>query len=160
MNPLQHETPDWPALAAFSRDCALLVRFGMSDETVAATAAGLVYLATPYSKIALSEHGNWSFHASAEAMTRASRHAARLAKRGISACSPIVMAADMCHTDTTLDPLDAAFWTRWCAPLLAASRSVVVPDIPGWDQSAGIWHEVREAVAMNKPVHVYAEVGG
>ncbi|MDI3335885.1 DUF1937 family protein [Defluviimonas aestuarii] len=158
MNPLQSQTPDWQALARIAREKALLVRFGETDESVAALASGLVYLATPYSKVTLDDRGNWSFHASADAMERASRVSARLAKLGITAVSPIVMAADMCHTDATLDPLDADFWTRWCAPILAASRSVVVPSIPGWDQSVGIWHEVREAIGRNRTVHVYAGV--
>lgn len=149
--------PAWGAVFDVARDGALpLIRFGATHESVAAAADGLVYLATPYSRIALNDLGNWSFHASAEAMERASRAAAKLAKAGVSAVSPIVMAADMCHSDVTLDPLDAPFWSSWCAPLLAASHAIVVPDIPGWDRSVGIWHEVLEALSRNKPVHVYA----
>lgn len=133
------------------------VTFAATPDRVAAAEPGLVYLATPYSRIARDDHGNWSRYGSVEAMERAGRHAARLCKAGVTAISPIVLSADICHTDATLDPLDADFWHRWCAPLLAACHSVVVPDIPGWDASLGIWHEVRRAHAVWKPVHVYAD---
>jgi len=76
--------------------------------------------------------------------------------RGVTAVSPIVLADGMCHATEHLDPLDVRFWTRWCAPILAAARAVVVPDIPGWSRSEGVWHEVREALGRSLPVHVYA----
>ena len=104
----------------------------------------------------MDDAGHWSLAKSALAATRADRHAARLAMRGVTAVSPIVQAASMCHATAHLDPLDARFWTRWCAPILAASRAVVVPDIPGWSRSEGVWHEVREALGRSLPVHVYA----
>lgn len=133
-----------------------LIHFGASPESVARRAVGMVYLATPYSRIAVDGDGRWNLTASMVAADRAARHAARLAAVGITAVSPIVQSAAMCHASHALDPLDAAFWTRWCAPLLARCGVVVVPDIEGWDQSDGIWREVQEAVAAMKPVHVYA----
>jgi len=55
---------------------------------------------------------------------------------------------------SALDPLDAAFWSRWCAPLLAACGSVAVPDFPGWQASEGVWREVIWAITHGVPVRM------
>lgn len=81
----------------------------------------------------------------------------RLTALGVSAFAPVAVSADHCHASHNLDPIDERFWTRWCAPFLAAARAVVVPRIVGWDTSVGVWREIVEAVGANKPVHVYAE---
>lgn len=133
-----------------------LIHFGATPESVAREARGMVYLATPYSRIAVDGAGRWSRVESMIAAEHAARHAVRLAALGVTAIAPIVQAAAMCHATHAIDPLDAAFWTRWCAPLLGQSSAVVVPDIRGWDRSEGIWLEAREAVSAGKPVHVYA----
>jgi len=143
---------DWPTLSR-ARDPR--IRWGETPERVALMASGLVYLATPYTRMVLRD-GAWHFALSVEMQVRAERHAARLAALGVTAVSPIALAAGMCHASHALDPLDAAFWARWCAPILAAARAVVVPDVPGWHLSDGIRHEVSEALARNLPVHVYA----
>lgn len=150
-------TPAWGAIMNV-RDWGHdpLIHFGATPESVARSGAGIVYLATPYSRIAVDKSGRWSLVESMRASEKAARAAARLAALGITTVSPIVEAAAMCHASHALDPLNAAFWTRWCAPLFAAARAVVIPDIAGWDQSDGIWLEAREAVAQCKPVHVYA----
>lgn len=132
-----------------------LIHFGATPGSVARSTSGLVYLATPYSKIAVDRAGRWSLVESMCASERAAKAAARLTALGITAVSPIVQAAAMCHASHALDPLDAVFWTRWCAPLLDACQAVVIPDIAGWDRSEGVWIEAREAVAQNKPVFVY-----
>lgn len=150
--------PDWSALAALARaGRAPLVRFGATPETVAREAAGLVYIATPYSKVAPGPDGLWDYAASYRAMMAARRAWIRLTELGVAAFAPIAVAADQCHESLMLDPLDDAFWTRWCAPFLTAARMVVVPDIDGWRESAGIWAELRAAIGCNKPVKVYAE---
>lgn len=114
---------------------------------------GLVYLATPYSKRATDDGGAFCPYGAASAADEATVYAAALAARGVTAISPIVMAHRMCEDGAAgLDPLDAAFWTRWCAPLLRACRAVVVPPIRGWRESDGVAHEVREARARGIPV--------
>ncbi|WP_347311385.1 DUF1937 family protein [Defluviimonas sp. SAOS-178_SWC] len=151
-------TPAWgPVLKAAKAGDLPLLRIGANADSVAREAYGLVYLATPYSKIAVGPDGAWDVDRSVFAMAEARTHAIRLARRGVTAISPIMQAASMCHATDRIDPLDEAFWTRWCKSLLAAARSVVVPDIRGWDQSSGVWHEVRTAIAANRVVHVYAE---
>lgn len=150
--------PAWgPVIAAARRGDLPLLRLGMTPEEVARVAAGIVYVATPYSRIAVDAEGAWDYAASYQAMMAARAEALQLVTRGVTAIAPIAIAADACHATFDLDPLDDAFWTRWCAPLLAAARVVVVPAIEGWDRSAGIWREVRAALGANKPVHLYAE---
>ncbi|MEH6774949.1 MAG: DUF1937 family protein [Cereibacter changlensis] len=41
--------------------------------------------------------------------------------------------------------------------MLDACCAVVVPDLPGWRESAGVWREVRLALAWQRPVFLYAE---
>jgi len=149
------EAPEWEIVFARWHEFPL-IRTGATPDSVAMVASGMIYLATPYSRIAVDDDGHWSPANSALAAVHADRHGARLAVRGVTAVSPIVLAAGMRHATAHLDPLDARFWTRWCAPILAASRAVVVPDIPGWSRSEGVWHEVREALGRSLPVHVYA----
>jgi len=139
-----------------------LIHAGATPEHIGREVAGIAYLATPYSKVVLDADGLWDQRLSLDASARAARASAALARHGVTALSPIVQTAEMCHCSSlsardpgALDPLDAAFWTRWCAPLLAAARAVIVPDIPGWDQSDGIWAEVVSALGCNLPVYVY-----
>ena len=117
----------------------------------------MAYLATPYSKVALDDDGEWNATASLECGARAGYWARPLALSGVTAISPISQAVEMIHADfrcTRLDPMDAEFWENWCRPLLVASRSVIVPPIDGWDESEGIWHEVRAALMARKCVYL------
>ncbi len=139
-----------------SRRAWQTLHLGATPDLVAREASGLVYLATPYSREAVRDGIIWDMRLSLQMQGHAERHAAALAARGITAIAPIALAAGMCHQSHQLAPLDARFWQRWCAPLLAASRAVVVPDIPGWDRSQGIWFEVVEALDRQMPVYVYA----
>jgi hypothetical protein len=100
-------------------------------------------------------------HASAQA----ARELSRLARVGVTAISPIVQSAEMVHAEAfervrdaaRLDPLDAGFWTRWCTPILNVCSAVVVPDIDGWPESAGVLHEVLETLReTQKPIFFYA----
>lgn len=161
MTALAAREPAWgPVIAAARAGELPLLGFGATPEAVAREAAGLVYLATPYSRIAVDAAGAWCPERSARAMAQATRAAARLAGLGVTAVSPIVLTAGMCHASAALDPLDDPFWARWCAPLLAAARVVVVPDIAGWDRSRGVWREVRAALASNVPVRIYGREDG
>ena len=129
---------------------------------------GQMYLATPYTKPATGDDGiDWR---GAEAMcSEALFWLAYLTAQGLSVVSPIALAHPAARVvrpghvplrgapgevplPCFLDPLDTSFWTRWCAPILRASRGVIVPPIPGWRESEGIAHEVAEAVEAGKPV--------
>lgn len=159
MSGLAGTRPAWGSVMAAARRGDLpLVHLGATPQSVARAASGLAYLATPYSRIARDADGAWDYAASYRAMMAARAAWIELTELRVTAVSPIAVSADHCHAGFALDPLDQEFWTRWCAPFLDAARAVVVPDIAGWDDSDGVWHEVRAALACNKQVHVYAEV--
>lgn len=149
----------WPALMRRTEDDDPDLTFGATPDSVAAGTYGLIYLATPYNRIVRDAHGNWDRHLSVQAWEKASRAAAALCERGVTAISPIALSTDICATNARIDPLDQKFWTRWCEPLLQAADFVVVPDIPGWDASLGVWHEVTWALSVGTPVMVYAGGG-
>lgn len=107
--------------------------------------SGLIYLASPYS------------HPDAEVREERFRAACRAASvlmsRGHAVVSPIAHSHAVCvHSAGGLDALDAALWQRQDAPLLAAASEVWVLLLPGWTQSAGVQHEVKEAARTGKTV--------
>ena len=150
---------DWPGDLPPYAGKSLLYRNARLADVIAHCRGRLVYLATPYSKIAVGDDGQWDVGLSFDAMMRAAHWARHLALEGITAVSPIVQSAEMVHASCVfesdpLDPMDADFWTAWCAPLLEASAAVVVPPIRGWRESLGIRHEVIEALTSGRPVFV------
>lgn len=150
----------WDRLLSPDHPKAPLVHAGATPVRVANYSAGLVYLATPYTREVLSG-GKWSYEKSVTLSTLASRHMVMLMRERVTAISPIVMASEAMHAQCSvggrrLDPLDQEFWSEWCRPLLHAARAVVVPNIPGWERSLGIWSEVAFALEHNMPVFVYA----
>lgn len=160
--------PDWGVLFAPQvRDrWEGKVFFGAGPATVARWANGgaPVYLATPYSK-RVTRGGKWAHDLSLYASAQAAREMSRLARVGITAVSPIVQAAEMVHSEVAegvdgksrLDPLDQDFWERWCRPLLATCCAIVVPDLDGWEQSEGIYHEVMTVLKdSNRLVFFYS----
>ncbi|AXQ93186.1 DUF1937 family protein [Cereibacter azotoformans] len=155
--------PQWAVLAAHRAQAHGLLRFGASPALVARHArwGRPVYLASPYSLRARADDGSWCEHRSEAAMRDAAVECARLLAVGVSAVSPIVQSAAMIHAtrfpSMRLDPFNVPLWEEWCRPILDSCAAVVVPDIRGWSQSHGIWHEVRLALACQMPVFVYAE---
>lgn len=139
-----------------------LVTFASSPASVALYARQPVYLATPYTRRATDAQGEWDVFGSFDCIADATAQVLRLKAAGVSAFSPIVQSAIAAHSvqgSKEFDahhPLDAAAWMRWCQPFLNICPAVVVPDIPGWDQSDGIKAEVGFAVARGVPVFVYA----
>ncbi|MGP3699209.1 DUF1937 family protein [Rhodobacter sp. NSM] len=155
--------PQWSLLAQHRAQGSGLLRFGASLYLVARHArwGRPVYLASPYTLRARAEDGSWSASGSEAAMRDAAVECARLLEVGVSAVSPIVQSAAMIHAtrfpSMRLDPFNVPLWEEWCRPILDSCAAVVVPDIRGWSQSHGIWHEVRLALAGQMPVFVYAE---
>ncbi|WP_370267440.1 DUF1937 family protein [Nioella sp.] len=137
------------------------VRFGVLPEALARRTHGQVYLATPYAEIA-APGGLFHLPAARQAANAAALWARQLAELGVCAVSPVVQMQAMiedrkAHRGIRAAAewaLDAGAWLRWCAPMLAASHSVYVPDIPGWRASAAIERDVRDVVARNGPVYV------
>lgn len=152
--------PNWGVLLdAAARGDLPNLHTRATPELVARDLAGqVVYLATPYSLMTILG-GEWNYPRSCVMLDRAAGQAARLAALGVTALSPIVQSASMCHVSRSLDPLDNVFWARWCAPLLAASAAVVVPAIQGWRSSLGVWAEVTVALGDGRPVYLYQGVG-
>lgn len=144
-----------------------LIRTGCGPVSVAQQIAGgrPVYLATPYTKEVVGIDGRWRYERSLIASARAAMELSRLARVGVSALSPIVMAAEMVHAEHAmavaglgdpLDPLDVDFWEKWCRPHLNVCEAVVVPDLAGWQDSVGIRMEVSHAIQHQKRVFFYA----
>lgn len=152
---------DWdsPILAAF-RQGWLLRDFAVGYD-LSVHVGRLVYLATPYSKRVMGWDGKWDRCRSERCVAQASSFVAAFAEAGVTAISPIVLAADAVHYThgTGLDPLDGAFWERWCRPILQVCDAVVVPPIFGWRDSVGIWIEVNQALACAKPVFLANDEG-
>jgi hypothetical protein len=139
-----------------------LVKFGCGPAYIASHGKQPVYLATPYTKRAHVD-GVWSHSLSVELMLEAAAEVGRLKWLGVSAFSPIVASASVVHAAlpgsnefAAHHPFDATGWLRWCQPFLNVCGAVVVPDLPGWDQSAGIKAEVAFAIGRGVPVFVYA----
>lgn len=153
-------TPAWGsfALPGVAEAWKGLLAFGISEGRVAQShRGGLVYLATPYSR-EVARGGAWQADLSQAVAHAAARHQATLCAAGVTAVSPIVQAHAVCLVAPSIDPMDEAFWTRWCQPMLAACDAVVVPDIPGWDRSAGVWREALWALSVKRPVLCYGRV--
>lgn len=113
-----------------------------------------VYLATPYTRpVQQMIAGGWALRDAELVIAReAAAEVAELARLGVSAVSPIVLAVALRHARGPMaapEPFDADFWTRWCAPILQASGAVVVPDLPGRRESEGIWHEITVSLSRN-----------
>ena len=157
MTPARHpNVQDWGKLLSAPGRWPGLLHAGATPESVARVASGQLYLATPYSlQVTNPVTGRWVRRWSEQVARGAALAQADLAMRGVTAVSPISQSAAMCHIDSRLDPLDERFWARWCDAILWASRAVVVPDLPGWRHSLGVWREVVWALDHSVPVHVY-----
>lgn len=160
-----------PILDAAARGDLPGVSVGQSAALIGRAFGGRqpVYLATPYSRECLDVLGAWSHEESSRMARRAEAAAAQLRSVGVSTFSPVSQAVAMINATgtyrhhrsgaafvATIDPLDGAAWSAWCQPFLNVCGAVVVPDIPGWDQSDGIWAEVQFAILRSIPVFVYA----
>lgn len=154
---------EWARLYA---ECGGTLLFDRQHPDSVASRIGAVaqiYLATPYTKRVTRADGQYCPDANRFLLFEAAGEARRLSLRGLTAVSPIALAAAMAEVgaaarDGALDPLDAVFWEGWCRPILRASRAVVVPALDGWTDSVGVLHEARSALATNVPVYCYGEI--
>jgi hypothetical protein len=154
---------DWPALiAAVPASRAILFRDASLEDVVSHVRSRCAYLATPYSRRVINDDLRWDAGMSAEVEDRTARWAWILGVAGVTAVSPILQACAMCHVDFEdyLDPLDDAFWSAWCQPLLAACGALIVPPMHGWDVSRGVWREVIWAIDYNVPVFLLRDERG
>jgi hypothetical protein len=155
LSPIQ--APNWGKLFSIAPETGAILT-GPCDLAVVVRHARsrCVYLATPYSREVINDDLCWDVGLSMAVETRTARWARRMAIEGVTAVSPILQACAMCHADMEghLDPLDDAFWSAWCQPLLRACGAVVVPPMPGWKASRGVWREVIWAIENNVPVYL------
>lgn len=150
--------PDWGWLKDTYPDGVLLhVDFPFS--TVVQRVKGQMgYLATPYSREVLNDDLQWDAGLSLQVETKTARWVRKFALEGVTVVSPVIMACSICHADPEgdVDPLDDAFWSRWCQPILAGCGAVIIPAMPGWDRSRGVWREACWALLHNVPVYLIA----
>jgi len=154
---------DWRSTDLHEFEGILLHRDVPLADAALHFAGRLVYLATPYSKLAVDASGAFNLARSIHAQTLATSWALRFAAAGVTALAPITLAGDMIFRDRAtagaqaLDPLHHAFWEAWCRPMLSNADAVVIPPIPGWDQSRGVWREALAALGAMKPVYLLGE---
>lgn len=154
----------WSDLMALPAARADLLRIGATPALVARHArwGRPVYLASPYTLRAADEAGRWDADRSEAALRDAAWESVRLLEVGVTAVSPIVMSAAMIRAThrsrRRLDPFDGPLWHQWCRPLLDACAAIVVPDIPGWRQSCGVWREVCMGLDLQMPIFIYSPI--
>jgi hypothetical protein len=146
--------PDWQWLRRAGAPDGLLWLDCSFDLAATRARGSLAYLAAPYTREVTAGDGLWCEDLSDLAEARVARWAHAFALAGVTVASPIGGACELLRADVEgrLDPLDDAFWARWCRQMLHACGSVLVPPMPGRDDSAGVWHEVGSALARNVPV--------
>ncbi|WP_295537611.1 DUF1937 family protein [uncultured Thioclava sp.] len=148
--------PDWGHLRATYAASGLL-----REECTVAAAAGIgsgrvVYLATPYSREVVDKHGVWCRDLHQSVVNVAGFWSWRLSYEGATAISPIVC-ADQIQVNGRCSgkgpgPLDDDWWSMWCLPLMRVAGCIVIPPIPGWDLSRGVWREACWALERGVPV--------
>ena len=107
---------------------------------------GFVYIATPYTKYP---------DGITQAFVDACKVTAQFVRRGISAYSPIAH----CHPVAThggINPLDCALWLKFDQAIMDAASELYVIQMPGWDDSAGITHEIDHFRKAGKPVSFFS----
>lgn len=114
----------------------------MSPATSDLAAAGLVYLATPYSKY---PGGIEKAFRDASALT------AQLLVAGVAVYSPIA------HTHPVavhggIDPLDHDIWLPFDEAMMAKADVLAVAHMAGWRESRGVAFEVAAFEAAGKPI--------
>jgi len=160
--------PELERLARFWADLAgdQRVTWGVRPSDPMLGGHGAVYLATPYSRLALDPAGAFSFPLATKAARRAVLALRDVTLAGVGAISPIVQShaiiASMWHEaegdegarQVAAFALDAAYWERVNRPHLNVCRAIYVPAVPGWDRSTGIAVEVEAMLARNRPVMI------
>lgn len=151
------KTPNWEWLLSSEYVDRGILTANMGFDEIACEASGLLcYLATPYSREVVDAHGDWQQQYSEIIAEKTALWSGLFAAKGITVVSPILLSASMVHADTLaqLEPLDAAFWETWCAPLLFNSQRVIVPPVNGWRESLGIWREVEWSCKQSRKIYL------
>lgn len=103
---------------------------------------GFYYIATPYTRF--PEGIEAAFVAACE-------QAAFLLRNGVRTYSPIA------HTHPIaihgkIDPLDHSIWLPFDEAMMEAAVGIIVCQLPTWEISYGVKHEIEHFLAAGKPV--------
>lgn len=103
----------------------------------------MIYLATPYSKYHRGQD---------EAFIAAANIAGRLIARGLDVFSPIVHGHPLAVYGG-VPQFDAALWERVNRPYLEwCCDELYVATMPGWQESAGVAHEIKYFADNGLPI--------
>jgi len=115
---------------------------GLIDRLKATAGDGFLYLASPYSKYPAGME---------QAFVDASLASAWLLRRGVHVFCPIAHS----HPIATYGGLSLTSHEIWLPadrPMMDAAHGIVVCQMPTWDQSFGIQHELEVFQSAHKPV--------
>jgi hypothetical protein len=102
----------------------------------------LAYLATPYQKFHSGRQG---------AFLEACKLASRLLSGGVQVFSPIAHGHPIATFGENCSMTEAD-WLDYDELLMAHCDCLIVAMLPGWEESAGIRHEIRFFENANKPI--------
>lgn len=105
-------------------------------------AAPLCYLGTPYTKFKPNIIC---------AYEEACQIAAALLSAGVKVYSPIAHTHGLA-IHGNLDPLDHKIWLPFDEAMMNVCDVLIVAQMPGWDESFGIAHEIDFFTKANKPI--------
>lgn len=150
------QRPDWDWLR-LRYDGTNLLHLNADLLDVARVSRGRYgYLATPFSGAVVGATGRYRRAMAEVVAAEAANWCLWGALNKLTLLSPVVQSMAMVEADLgrELDPLDRDFWQRWCLPLLQGAGAVVVPPMPGWELSHGVWNECCWALRHNVRVFV------
>lgn len=101
-----------------------------------------VYLATPYSRFPDGLEA---------AFIEAAKLAARLMAKGVRVYSPIVHTHPMAVFGE-IDALDHSIWMPFDEAMMEACCALAVAQLPTWEQSKGVKHEIDYFELAGKPI--------
>lgn len=109
--------------------------------------AKIIYVASPYSSpiISAQEHR----------FLKVRRFTIHLLNNGLVPFSPIVYAHEMATAGGM--KTDAATWLHFNSDMLRHSEACFVYCLPGWKESKGVIHEIKQCKAMLIPLQFFDE---
>lgn len=100
------------------------------------------YLATPYTKYPRGLDA---------AYAEACGHAAWLISKGVPVFSPIAHTHGIAE-QSDVDAKDGNYWLKADEPFMANAKGIIVVKMEGWDESAGVKHEIEYFQREGRPI--------